>query len=78
MSAPTTIPQPEMAALVTRQRAQAALVSQEELAKSPELSEADVLDLRHQLLDLDPDSHFDYPGACCVACPPRDTTGGQP
>lgn len=54
----TTIPQPDMAALVARQR---------------EATEGALLDQRHQLLDLDPDSRFDYPGACCVNCPPRDT-----
>ncbi|WP_405769167.1 hypothetical protein OG539_32540 [Actinacidiphila glaucinigra] len=57
MSAPVTVP-----VLVARQRAQ------DEPAPSP----GALLDQRHQLLDLDPDSRFDYPGACCVNCPPRE------
>ncbi len=54
----TTIP--ELPALVARQRAQAAE------------SEGALLEQRHALLDLDADSRFTIPGACCVNCPPRE------
>ncbi len=35
-------------------------------------SEGALLEQRHQLLDLDADSRFTFPGACCVNCPPRE------
>lgn len=33
-----------------------------------------LLEQRHQLLDLDPDSAFTLPGSCCVNCPPKGGT----
>ncbi|MDX3354702.1 hypothetical protein PV703_15590 [Streptomyces sp. ME01-24h] len=57
MTAPTVNPA-ALSALVARQRGAAEYGA--------------LLEQRHALLDLDADSRFDYPGACCVNCPPND------
>lgn len=40
--------------------------------KAAAAKQAELLEQRHQFLDLDADSQFTVPGCICPACPPRE------